>query len=191
MVDEHDLMARAQHGDVQAYEQLVQQYEQIAFRVAYLITHEEHAAADAAQDAFLRAYRALGSFKLGQPFHPWLLRIVTNTALNRIQAAQRRERMNERYTQQVIIENGDLTIEGLAVKHEQQQRLIAAVAQLSPDQQTLIALRYFLELPEAEVATALNIPRGTVKSRLHRTLAKLREIIQRDYPDLIELTQHG
>ena len=99
--------------------------------------------------------------------------------------------MTERYTRQIIVENGGLSIEGLAVKHEQQQRLITAVNQLSPDQQALIALRYFLELPEAEVAEALKIPRGTVKSRLHRTLAKLREIIQRDYPDLIELTQHG
>jgi RNA polymerase sigma-70 factor (ECF subfamily) len=191
LIDEQDLIARAQRGEVQAYEQLVQEYEQIAFRVAYLITHEEHEAADAAQDAFLRAYRALGSFKRGQPLRPWLLRIVTNTALNRIQAAQRRERMTERYTRQVIIENGGLSIEGLAVKREQQQRLLAAVSQLTPDQQALIALRYFLELPEAEVAEALKIPRGTVKSRLHRTLVKLREIIQRDYPDLSELTSHG
>ena len=191
MIDEQDLIAHAQRGDLQAYEQLVQQYEQLAFRVAYLITRDDHEAADAAQDAFLRASRSQRSFKLGQPLRPWQLRIVTNTALNRIQAAQRRNRMNERYTQQVIVENGNLSIEGLAVKREQQQRLIAAVNQLNPEQQTLIALRYFLELPEAEVAAALNIPRGTVKSRLHRTLAKLREIIQRDYPDLIELTQHG
>jgi RNA polymerase sigma factor (sigma-70 family) len=191
LIDEQGLIARAQRGEAQAYEQLVQQYEQIAFRVAYLIMHEEQEAADAAQDAFLRAYRALSSFKLDQPFRPWLLRIVTNTALNRIQAAQRRERMAERYTQQVIVENSGQSIEGLAVKREQQQRLIAAVRQLHPDQQALIALRYFMELPEAEVAEALNIPRGTVKSRLHRTLAKLREIIERDYPDLSELTQHG
>src|SRR5512139_3934842 len=140
-------MARAQRGDVSAYEQLVQQYEQLAFRAAYLITHEEHEAADAAQDAFLRAYRALHSFKLGQPLRPWLLRIVTNTALNRIQAAQRRERMTERYTRQVIVENGSPSIEGLAAQREQQQRLIAAVHQLNPDQQALIALRYFLEMP--------------------------------------------
>ena len=191
LINEQDLIARAQHGDVLAYEQLVQQYEQIAFRVAYLMTHEEHEAADAAQDAFLRAYRALGSFKPGQPFRPWLLRIVTNTALNRIQATQRRARMTERYTRQVIVENSHLSIEGFAVKHEQQLRLIAAVSQLNPDQQALIALRYFLELSEAEVAAALNIPRGTVKSRLHRTLAKLRAIIQHDYPDLIELAQYG
>ena len=191
LVDEQDLIARAQRGDIQAYEQLVQQYEQIAFRVACLITHEEHEAADAAQDAFLRAYRSLHSFKPDQPFRPWLLRIVTNAALNRIQAAQRRERMTERYTRQVMVEDGGLSIEGLAVKREQQRRLFAAVSRLAPDQQALIALRYFLELPEAEVAAALNIPRGTVKSRLHRTLAKLREIIRRDYPDLIELTQNG
>jgi RNA polymerase sigma-70 factor (ECF subfamily) len=191
LIDEQDLIAHAQRGDVQAYEQLMQQYEQLAFRVAYLITHDEHEAADAAQDAFLRAYRALGSFKRGQPFRPWLLRIVTNTAVNCIQAAQRRQRMTDRHTRQVLIENGGLSIEGVAVKHDQQQRLMAAVSQLSPDQQTLISLRYFLELSEAEVAAALNLPHGTVKSRLHRTLAKLREIIQRDYPDLSELTQHG
>jgi RNA polymerase sigma factor (sigma-70 family) len=191
LIEEQGLIADAQHGDVSAYEQLVQRYEQIAFRVAYLITHEEHDAADAAQDAFLRAYRSLSSFQQGRPFRPWLLRIVTNTALNRIQASQRRDRMNERYTRQVVVENDNLTIEGLAVKREQQQRLMAAVGQLKSDQQALIALRYFLELPEAEVAAALNIPRGTVKSRLHRALAKLREIIRRDYPDLIELTQHA
>ncbi len=191
MIDEQSeqsLIASAQRGDVQAYEQLVQLYEQIAFRAAFLITHNEDEAADAAQDAFLRAYRSLGSFKLGQPLRPWLLRIVTNAALNRVQAAQRRNRMTERYTQRAIMETGSASIEGLTVKREQRQRLLAAVNQLSPDQQALIALRYFLELPESEVAETMKIPLGTVKSRLHRTLAKLREIIQRDYPDLIELT---
>ena len=191
MNDEHDLMARAQRGDLRAYEQLVQQYEAIAFRAAYWITHDEHEAADAAQDAFLRAYRSLHSFKLGEPFRPWLLRIVTNLALNRLHAAQRRTRMNERYTQQVIVETGNLSIDGLVARREQRQRLLQAVGQLSPEQQLLIALRYFLELPESEIAETLKIPLGTVKSRLHRTLARLREIVQSDYPDLIELTSHG
>jgi RNA polymerase sigma factor (sigma-70 family) len=189
--EEQSLIARAQRSDLQAYEALVQQYEQIAFRAAYWITHDESEAADAAQDAFLRAYRSLHSFRLGQPFRPWLLRIVTNLALNRVQAAQRRARMNERYTQQVIVETGNLSIDGLVARREQRQRLLEAVGQLGSDQQMLITLRYFLELPENEVADILKIPVGTVKSRLHRTLARLREIIQRDYPDLIDLTTNG
>lgn len=187
--DEQDLIARARRGEVQAYEALVQQYEMLAFRAAYLITRDEGDAADAAQDGFLRAYHALNSFRPGASFRPWLLRIVTNLALNRVQAAQRRARMAERYTRQVIVDTGPVSIDGLVVQREQRQRLLQAVGQLNPDQQALISLRYFLELPEAEVAETLKIPIGTVKSRLHRTLAKLREIIQTDYPDLAELTK--
>lgn len=191
MVEEPDLIVRAKHGDVQAYEALVQQHETLAFRAAYLITRDEHDAADVAQDAFVRAYHALGTFRADAPFRPWLLRIVTNLALNRLQANRRRLNMTERYTRQAIIETGQLSIDGLVIQRDQRQRLLQAVGQLSPDQQALISLRYFLELPEAEVAATLKIPLGTVKSRLHRTLARLREIIQADYADLIDLVTHG
>ena len=185
--DEPSLIARAQRGDAQAYELLVRQHEQIAFRAAFLITRDEHEAADTAQDAFLRAYRALRSFKSGQPFRPWLLRIVTNQALNRVKATRRRERMVERYTQEVIVRQENPSPEGAAAEREQNDHLIQVVNRLAPDEQLLIALRYFLELPESEVAETLKVPLGTVKSRLHRTLGRLREIIQRDYPDLEEL----
>ncbi|MBI5567469.1 MAG: RNA polymerase sigma factor, partial [Chloroflexi bacterium] len=120
----------------------------------------------------------------------WLLRIVTNLALNRLQANRRRLNMTERYTRQVLVETGHVSIDGLVLQRDQRQRLLQAVGRLNPDQQALISLRYFLELPEAEVAATLKIPIGTVKSRLHRTLAKLREIIQTDYADLIELVTH-
>ncbi len=188
MTQEQTLIASAQRGDVQAYEALVRQYEQLAFRAAWLITHDEAEAADAAQDAFVRAYRALGSFKLGQPFRPWLLQIVTHQALNRVQASQRRQQMTERYARQLITAQDRPSPELKLAEREQSERLVQAVGKLSPDEQTLIALRYFLELPEAEVAQALRLPRGTIKSRLHRTLARLREIIRRDFPDLNELT---
>ncbi len=185
--DEPNLIARAQRGDAQAYELLVRQHEQVAFRAAFLITRDEHEAADTAQDAFLRAYRALRSFKAGQPFRPWLLRIVTNQALNRVKATQRRERMAERYTHEVIVKQENPSPENAAAEREQNDRLVQAVNRLAADERSLIALRYFLELPESEVAETLRIPLGTVKSRLHRTLGRLREIIQRDYPDLEEL----
>ena len=82
--DEQELIARAQRGDAGAYELLVRQHEQIAFRVAWLLSRDESEAADAAQDAFVRAYKALSTFERGRPFRPWLLRIVTTQALNRL-----------------------------------------------------------------------------------------------------------
>lgn len=188
---EQDLIRRAQRGEIAAFDALVRAYETLAFRAAFLITRQEHDAADAAQEAFVRAFRALSSFRVGEPFRPWLLRIVTNQALNRIQAMKRRTNMTERYAQVMQetteLPNAQRTLEA----REQNELLMRAVARLKPDEQALITLRYFMELPEVEVAQTLQIPQGTVKSRLHRTLAKLREIIRSEFPDLVELTVEG
>ncbi len=184
---EQQLIRRAKSGDIAAYDALVRAYETLAFRAAYLITRDEHEAADAAQDAFVRAYRALGSFRLGEPFRPWLMRIVTNQALNRIQAIKRRVNMNERYVKAETENRETSDAQTHLETREQNEKLMRAVSRLKADDQTLITLRYFLELPEIEVAQTLNIPQGTVKSRLHRTLAKLREIIRAEFPDLAEI----
>ena len=185
--DEQELIARAQQGDAGAYESLVRQHEQIAFRVAWLLSRDESEAADAAQDAFVRAYKALASFQRGRPFRPWLLRIVTTQALNRLTAAQRRSRMTERYAAQTLLSEPGVSAEHSVETHERAERLGEAVRRLRSDEQTLIYLRYFLDLPEAEVAEVLKTAVGTVKSRTHRTLARLREIIRRDFPDLGEM----
>ncbi|MBI5304536.1 MAG: sigma-70 family RNA polymerase sigma factor [Chloroflexi bacterium] len=184
MNDEQTLIARAQRGDVNAYQLLVREYEQIAFRTAWLITHDEHESADAAQDAFVRAFRALNSFRLGQPFRPWILRIVANQALNRVKSQQRRTRMTERFARQALMNEETVSPEHVTVAHEQDERLLQAVGRLDSESQMIIKLRYFIELPENQVADVLQIPLGTVKSRLHRTLAKLREVIRREFPDL-------
>lgn len=188
--DDASLILRAQRGDTGAYESLVHAYEQTALRAAWLLTRDEEEAADTAQEAFVRAYRALGSFTRGQPFRPWLLRIVTNLALNRLKAKASRERMTERYTRQLAMNEQSPTPEQAAAEREQNERLMQAVRGLAPDEQVLISLRYFMELAESEVAQTLNIPPGTVKSRLHRTLTRLREIIARDYPDLRDSIAH-
>jgi RNA polymerase sigma-70 factor, ECF subfamily len=77
-LEEDELVARAQAGDVEAYEALVQRTQAIAFRTAYLVTGNAADAEEAAQDAFVKAHRALGRFRRGSPFRPWLLRIVAN-----------------------------------------------------------------------------------------------------------------
>lgn len=185
---EQDLIRRAQRGEIAAFDTLVRAYETPAFRAAYLITRDEHDAADAAQEAFVRAFRALESFRLGEPFRPWLMRIVTNQALNRIQAVKRRTGMTERYAQTVDAAMESPNVQRALETREKNELLVRAVGRLKPDEQVLITLRYFIELPEVEVAQTLDIPQGTVKSRLHRTLGKLREIIRKEFPDLVELT---
>lgn len=185
---EQDLIVRAQRGEIAAFDALVRAYETPVFRAAYLITRDEHDAADAAQEAFVRAFRGLGSFRLGEPFRPWLMRIVTNQALNRIQAAKRRTGMTERYAQRVNAAMESPNAQRALEAREKNELLVSAVSRLKPEEQALITLRYFIELPEVEVAQTLAIPQGTVKSRLHRTLGKLREIIRKEFPDLVELT---
>ena len=89
-LDEKELVARAKRGDADAYGELVQIYQGIAFRTAYLVAGNASDAEEAAQDGFVKAYRALWRFRPGAPFKPWLLRIVANEARNRRRAAGRR-----------------------------------------------------------------------------------------------------
>ena len=95
------VILRAQQGDPEAFAELVRTHEETAFRVAYLIVRDEAEARDVAQEAFVRAYRAMKRFDRREPFQPWLLRIVTNVALNSVRAARRRRAMGERYEQMV------------------------------------------------------------------------------------------
>src|SRR6266508_396117 len=88
--DDSVLIARAQRGDAAAYEEIVQRYQQIAFRTAYVVTGSAADAEDAAQEGFVKAFRALGRFRPGAELRPWLLRIVANEARNRARSAGRR-----------------------------------------------------------------------------------------------------
>ncbi len=178
--EEAEIIVRAQSGDLQAYDWLVRKHEQIAFRAAFLITHDQDEAADTAQDAFVNIYRSIKSFQVGRPFRPWLLRVVRNLALNRVRSAQRRAKATGRYAAQVAYEKEDLFLDAALLAQDQRNRVLEAVHKLTPEEQWLVSLRYFFELPEDQVAQTLEIPLGTCKSRLHRTLARLRELIQQD-----------
>src|SRR5467141_4799396 len=94
--DDSVLIARAQRGDTAAYEEIVQRYQQVAFRTAYVITGSAADAEDAAQEGFVKAYRALATFRSGAEPRPWLLRIVANEAHNRVRCAGRRHRLDLR-----------------------------------------------------------------------------------------------
>ena len=149
--------------------------QEIAFRTAYLIAGDPAEAEDAAQEAFVKAYYALSRFRPGAPFRPWLLRIAANEARNRRKATGRRVRLALQAGEDRAIR--DESPEGEALKREQAAELLRALEELREEDRLVIASRYFLDLSEEEMAEALGCARGTVKSRLSRALARLREVL--------------
>jgi RNA polymerase sigma-70 factor (ECF subfamily) len=176
--DDRGLFARAQRGDTAAYEEIVQRYQQIAFRTAYAITRSAADAEDAAQDAFVKAYRALGSFRAGAEPRPWLLQIVANEARNRVRSAGRRQHLELRLAEGFRPGGAAPSPEAAAVAAEDSARLLGLVNALSEEDRLVITSRYLLELSSEETATVLSIPEGTVKSRLSRALGRLRDRVE-------------
>lgn len=134
-----------------------------AFRAAYLVTHDAAAAEDIAQEAFLGAIRSLDRFDRKRPFGPWLHRIAVNRAIDWTRARRLRGEV-------------ELVESSAAVEPaEPAGETFAALAQLAPEHRAVIVLRYLLELTPGEIAEALDLPRGTVNSRLRRGLDALGE----------------
>ena len=153
-------------------------HQTIAFRTAWVITGSAADAEEAAQDAFVKAHRALARFEEGAPFRPWLLTIVANEARNRARASGRRERLALRVAEERRPGGAVPSPETALLVSEQRQELLTALGRLSDSDREAIACRYFLELSEAETAAALDCPRGTVKSRLSRALDRLRVVME-------------
>ncbi|HKW60120.1 MAG TPA: sigma-70 family RNA polymerase sigma factor [Candidatus Dormibacteraeota bacterium] len=176
--DDSRLVARAQRGDAAAYEEIVHRYQEVAFRTAYVIAGSAADAEDAAQEAFVKAYRALDRFRAGSELRPWLLRIVANEARNRVRSSGRRHRLELRLTEGFRPGDAAPSPEALALAGDERRRLLAMVNALSEDDRLVIAARYFLQLSGEETAATLGIPEGTVKSRLSRALARLRAKVE-------------
>ena len=154
-------------------------HQAVAFRTAYLITGDASEAEDAAQEAFVKAYRALGRFRPGAPFRPWLLAVVANEARNRRKAARRRTNLVVRAAGAPSREASS-SPEASVLAAERRAELLGALGGLREEDRLVIGCRYFLGLSEAETAAALDCAQGTVKSRLSRAIGRLRERMVRD-----------
>jgi RNA polymerase sigma-70 factor, ECF subfamily len=175
-LDEASLVVRAKHGDAAAYEELVRMHQAIAFRVALVAAGDRGDAEEAVQDGFVKAYRALGRFREGAPFRPWLLRIVANEARNRRRSSGRRAGLALRAA---AAASGDAapSPEAAALSQERRDALLAALGSLEERDRAVLVHRFLLDLGEEETATALGVRRGTVKSRTARALARLRGVL--------------
>jgi RNA polymerase sigma-70 factor (ECF subfamily) len=156
----------AQQGSVADLERLFREHWPRAYRAAHLVTGDAAAAEDIAQEAFLAAIRNLDRFDRRRPFGPWLHRIVVNRAIDWARARTLRGEVG--------------ADESLAAEPEppaELPELVRALAELPPDQRAVIVLRYLLEYTPGEIAELLELPRGTVNSRLRRGLDALREAV--------------
>jgi RNA polymerase sigma-70 factor (ECF subfamily) len=175
-LDETELIDRARRRDHDAYRELVRRHEAVAFRTAFAIVSVAADAEDVTQEAFVKAYRALGGFRRRAPFRPWLLRIVANEARNRVRSRARRRRMDEASVEAAAAGAADAapSPEAAALAAEERRHLFAAVSRLRDGDRVAIVSRYFLGLTDAETAAALGVRRGAVKMRVSRALERLR-----------------
>ncbi len=174
---DNEAILRCQDGDRDAFRYLVEQYKDVLFGTAVLMTGNRAVAEEQVQEALLSAWRGIRGFRRGSPVKPWLMRILVNAVL----AQQRRRtietvRFNSNGPEEPDCGGPDPaeTLDAL----ENRLALRRAIAALSPDHRQAVALRYFAGLTVPEVARALGVREGTVKSRLHRALAILRQQLE-------------
>ena len=183
-MDESTLIRHAANGDAAAWEPLVLAHQEAVFRLSYLLLGDPDDAEDVAQETFLRAWNHLKRFDTTRPLRPWLLNIASNLASNRRRSAGRYLAALTRASRHEPTSSS--STEEKSAREMDAKDLWRAVQTLSVADQQIVYLRYFLELSVAETAQALNIPEGTVKSRLSRALERLRGILQQDFPVLVE-----
>jgi len=168
---ERRLVRDVQRGSAEALDELFRREWPRAYRAAYLVVHDAAAAEDIAQEAFLAAVRAIDRFDRRRPFGPWMHRIVVNRAIDLTRArALRRE------VEAAAADSAETPPDPLAVPLSGD--VVAALRELSPEHRAVVALRFLFDYTPGEIARALDMPRGTVNSRLRRALDRLSELLE-------------
>ena len=182
-MDEGSLIAAAQQGRVDAFNELVLAYQQQVYNLAYRILGDPASAADAAQDAFISAFENIGRFR-GGSFKSYLLRIVSNRCYDELRRWKRRPATSFEDFGEVdedanpALTNGGERPEDYAERQEMARVIQAGIETLPPDQRITLALSDVQGLSYQEIAEAMEVSLGTVKSRLARARGKLRDYLQ-------------
>ncbi len=179
--EEKEIIRRVQYGEVAAFEDLVNAYKQKAYYVALGFVGNHEDALDLSQDAFVKAFKAIKTFDLNSPFFPWFYKIIKNHCLNYIKKNQRvrndslEELEDETFAQ---FEDDKPTPRDMYEESETRINLWRAIDRLKPDFREIIIMKHFHNLSYKEIAEALNIPIGTVMSRLFNARQELRELMK-------------
>ncbi len=181
-MDEKALIDAARQGDVGSFNQLVLSYQSMVYNFAYRILGDRHAAADATQDAFISAFKAIGKFR-GGSFKAWLLRIVTNACYNQLRRKQRQPSTSldallvlEPAPTQSLTDPGE-SPEEYTVRQELSKAIQIGIGNMPPEQRITLVLADVQGFSYQEIAGVTGVSLGTVKSRLSRARNKLRDFL--------------
>lgn len=175
--DDVSFIEQARRGDRAAFGELVKRYQRRAYAVAYGLVGNRDDALELAQESFVKAYRAMGRFNTEMPFYPWLYRIVRNTCLNHLKKRSRRSEasLDGMMAQGTDFPAADRGPAESAGADELRRRLARSMQRLTGPHREILSLRHIDELSYEEIAQVLEVPNGTVMSRLHAARRALRE----------------
>jgi RNA polymerase sigma-70 factor, ECF subfamily len=168
---ERRLVREVQRGSTAALEELFRREWPRAYRAAFLVVHDTDAAEDIAQEAFLAAVRAIDRFDRRRPFGPWMHRIVVNRAIDLTRARALRREVDA-----AVADSAEAPPDPPAAPLSGD--VVAALRDLSPEHRAVVALRFLFDYTPGEIARALDMPRGTVNSRLRRALDQLGDVLE-------------
>ncbi len=170
--DDHAAVLACQRGEREAFDQLVERYQRDVYRLCYRYVNNHHDANDLAQEAFLRAYRAIGKFRGDSSFSTWLYRIAVNACLNfRASRKAETEELSE-----ALADKGSPVVERME-RDEESKRVREAVSRLPDRQRATLILKVYHDLTHEEVAGILGSSVGTVKANLFHALANLKRLL--------------
>lgn len=174
MMEEKDLICRAARGDAEAFRQLVEAYQTPAYRLAARMCGPD-SAEDVTQEAFLAAWRALPEFRGDCRFSTWLYRLVSNAAIDCLRREKKHRDTGD--VDDLELPDGGPSPQEQAERSDTRNAVRRALDRLSPEHRQVLLLRFMQELDYGEIARALNVSEGTVKSRINRAKSKLREVL--------------
>jgi len=174
---ERSLIVRAKAGERDAFSLLIRHNIQRVYRAAYAVVRNRDDAEDIAQETFVRAYQSISRFDESRPLFPWLYRIARNLCLNRIERVRKREAELPEFD---YLSDAAAGPEESVVAAEERERIRDAVSRLPDQHRQIIELSHFQECSYREIADILDVPMGTVMSRLHNARRKLRGLLETD-----------
>lgn len=182
--DDQVLIDRAKDGDRAAFDSLVDRYQERAYKYAYRLTRNQDLAGDVVADAFVRVYAALKNFRGNSAFGTWLYRIITNCYFDR--KKRNREAQNSSLSDTVSVKSGEVQVQYesddpgpdfLAERSARERILTEALEQMHESQKAILVMYHVEDLSYEEIAESLDMPIGTVKSRLNRARVALRDLL--------------